>query len=174
MQNFTKEQLRELYSSSGDTGELKRRGLEFMVRGVLKPLVGWCNERMGIMERDEKEAEIRRSEDQGNEGGLGILTDEKTLSGAGGTGRVGRGVEDDPTAFESLRHRKQVLMEGVKRFNFKPKKVCLLPSSLFSGFGFRFGIDGFWDILIGNAIPFGFELYPFEDSKGYCEVSSSY
>ncbi|KAJ3026030.1 guanine nucleotide exchange protein for ADP-robosylation factor, partial [Rhizophlyctis rosea] len=69
MQNFTKEQLRELYSSSGDTNELKRRGLEFMVKGVLKPLVGWCNERMGVMERDEKENQnrgddSRRSEDQ--------------------------------------------------------------------------------------------------------------
>eukprot|EP00842_Homolaphlyctis_polyrhiza_P000851 jgi/Hompol1/1767/HPOL_005721-RA len=30
--------------------------------------------------------------------------------------------EDDPTAFENLKQRKQLIIEGVKRFNFKPKK----------------------------------------------------
>ncbi|KAJ3040877.1 guanine nucleotide exchange protein for ADP-robosylation factor [Rhizophlyctis rosea] len=118
MTRFTKEQLKELESTSGDVSELKRRGLEFMVRGVLKPLVQWCNVRMGVMEKDEKEQEVRRSE-EGEGGKLGILTDEEGKKVGGGGGRR---VEDDPMAFETLRHRKQVLVEGVKRFNFKPKK----------------------------------------------------
>ncbi|KAJ3068402.1 guanine nucleotide exchange protein for ADP-robosylation factor, partial [Podochytrium sp. JEL0797] len=36
--SLTKEQLKELYSTSGDFGELKKRGVEVLVRGVLAPL----------------------------------------------------------------------------------------------------------------------------------------
>jgi hypothetical protein len=44
--NFSKEQIKELYSASGDFNELKRQGLVVLVQGVLEPLVNWCNEKM--------------------------------------------------------------------------------------------------------------------------------
>ncbi|KAJ3328889.1 guanine nucleotide exchange protein for ADP-robosylation factor [Blyttiomyces sp. JEL0837] len=44
--NLTKEQLKELYSATGDYSELKKRGLELMVRGILKPVLGWCETRL--------------------------------------------------------------------------------------------------------------------------------
>ncbi|KAJ3290032.1 guanine nucleotide exchange protein for ADP-robosylation factor [Borealophlyctis nickersoniae] len=120
MTSFTKEQVRELYSSSGDYGELKKRGLELMVRGVLRPLVQWCNARMPPSQSQtstEGENAVRKSEDTDPDGNrsLGLVTEEDGRKAA-------RKVEDDPTAFETLKHRKQVLLEGIKRFNFKPKK----------------------------------------------------
>ena len=30
---------------------------------------------------------------------------------------------DDPMAFQTMRNKKLALIEGIKRFNFKPKKV---------------------------------------------------
>ncbi|KND00748.1 uncharacterized protein SPPG_03863 [Spizellomyces punctatus DAOM BR117] len=119
--NFTKEQVRELYSSTGDYGELKKRGLELMVRGVLRPLVAWCNARApaaGAPAEEEKGG--RKSEEAEASVKLGLVTDEEGKKGTGQ--QPGRKIEDDPTAFETLKHRKQVLSEGIKRFNFKPKK----------------------------------------------------
>lgn len=123
--NLTREQLRGLYSSTGDYGELKKRGLELMVNGVLRPLVDWCVARGGKPNDinnsgdGDDEGHRKRKSDDGHErettGGLGLLTEEEAKR------RRQRG-EDDPTQFESLKQRKQILMEGVKRFNFKPKK----------------------------------------------------
>jgi brefeldin A-inhibited guanine nucleotide-exchange protein len=31
---------------------------------------------------------------------------------------------DDPTIFESAKQKKTTLLEGIKKFNFKPKRVC--------------------------------------------------
>ncbi|KAI9105732.1 hypothetical protein DFS34DRAFT_27501 [Phlyctochytrium arcticum] len=120
--NFTKEQVRELYSSTGDYAELKKRGLELMVKGLLKPLVQWCNARAsangsGGLTEDDKG--VRKSEDTDASIKLDLVVDEENGKS---TPPAARRIEDDPTAFENLKHRKQVLSEGIKRFNFKPKK----------------------------------------------------
>ncbi|TPX47651.1 hypothetical protein SeMB42_g02638 [Synchytrium endobioticum] len=120
--NLTREQLRGLYSSTGDFIELKRRGLELMVNGLLKPLVDWCVARGGKPNDPSNESDEgfrkRKSDDcherEATEG-LGLLSEEEAK-------RRRQRNEDDPTQFESLKQRKQILMEGVRRFNFKPKK----------------------------------------------------
>jgi brefeldin A-inhibited guanine nucleotide-exchange protein len=33
---------------------------------------------------------------------------------------------DDPTRFESAKQKKTTLLEGLKKFNFKPKRVCTI------------------------------------------------
>jgi len=127
--NFTKEQVKELYSSSGDYNELKKRGLEVLVRGILKGLVQWCEGRKGsdkmtsIEDSDSKSIDkgSRRSEDEGS---LSLEREDESGSGIStSAGRRRLRAEDDPTQFETLKHRKQVMQEGIKRFNFKPKKV---------------------------------------------------
>lgn len=40
--------------------------------------------------------------------------------------------EDDPSRFESAKQKKTTLLEGIKKFNFKPKRVCRV--SVFSFF----------------------------------------
>jgi brefeldin A-inhibited guanine nucleotide-exchange protein len=39
-------------------------------------------------------------------------------------------ITDDPTRFESAKQKKTTLLEGIKKFNFKPKRVGGLPSPL--------------------------------------------
>lgn len=159
--NFTRDQVRELYSASGDYAELKKRGLEVLVRGVLGPLVQWCNSRMeaaaaqstsnsslaSSTSSSKTAVDDRRSEDVDDGKGLGLVSTEDdqslgtgsnnatnnnnnnlnsarrgTVAFTSAPGGKGLRIEDDPTAFENLKHRKQVLIEGVKRFNFKAKK----------------------------------------------------
>ncbi|KAJ3150955.1 guanine nucleotide exchange protein for ADP-robosylation factor [Geranomyces michiganensis] len=116
--SFTKEQVRELYSSTGDYQELKKRGLELMVRGVLRPLVQWCNERAATPPTQDDDKATRKSEEVDTSTKLGLIIDEEGKKQAPAPKRIA----DDPTAFETLRQRKQVLSEGIKQFNFKPKK----------------------------------------------------
>jgi brefeldin A-inhibited guanine nucleotide-exchange protein len=51
---------------------------------------------------------------------------------------------DDPSKFESAKQKKTTLLEGIKKFNFKPKRVRLLNislSTLNSPQGIQFLID---------------------------------
>ncbi|KAI9332211.1 hypothetical protein BDR26DRAFT_649613 [Obelidium mucronatum] len=109
---YTKDQVRELSTTVGDHNELKRRGLELLVRGILKPLVSWISAKV---EADAKKSSDTQnaSNDKDFESGLGLLKDgdNKPMTSV-----------DDPTQFQNLKHRKQVLLEGIKRFNTKPKK----------------------------------------------------
>ncbi|KAI8821985.1 uncharacterized protein EV422DRAFT_586065 [Fimicolochytrium jonesii] len=117
MTSFTKDQVRELYSSTGDYMELKKRGLELMVRGVLRPLIAWCSTRSPVAAQALDEEKARKSEEGDTSGKLGLLTEED-----GKKASAVKRTADDPTAFENLKQRKQVLSEGIKQFNFKPKK----------------------------------------------------
>ncbi|KAI8617834.1 hypothetical protein BC830DRAFT_1239777 [Chytriomyces sp. MP71] len=131
---FTKDQLRELYSTSGDYGEQKRRGVEAIVRGVLAPLVAWGWERWvvgsgegvagagaGIQgSADGLSEEVGASVD-GSVMSLGILADTASVM-VSTSGSVPVLNSDDPQQFEALRVRKQNLLEGIKAFNVKPKK----------------------------------------------------
>jgi brefeldin A-inhibited guanine nucleotide-exchange protein len=115
---FTKEQVKELYSATGDFNELKKRGLELMVKGILRPLVAWCNAKAPSSNvAVESELKDSASPDKEKDTGLGLIKEgeEKKPKVAGSI--------DDPTQFQNLKHRKQVLLEGIKRFNQKPKKV---------------------------------------------------
>ncbi|KAJ3219454.1 guanine nucleotide exchange protein for ADP-robosylation factor [Clydaea vesicula] len=125
--SFTKEQVKELYSSSGDYSDLKKKGLEVLVKGVLGPLVKWCNQRMEEKQssqnssRTSVDSKDENKKEEGDDGkSLGLISNstEEDLSKK----TVTKHVADDPMAFENMKHRKQVLIEGIKRFNFKPKK----------------------------------------------------
>ncbi|KXS18026.1 hypothetical protein M427DRAFT_121684 [Gonapodya prolifera JEL478] len=131
LSTLTKDQTRELLSTGGDYTELRKRTLEVLVRGILVALVNWCTSRGGFTladNRDRKERERdRTSLDQDKRitsAGSKEVDDE---AGGGGLGLTSNAasptvVADDPTQFENLKHRKQVLQEGIRKFNFKPKK----------------------------------------------------
>ncbi|KAI9362470.1 hypothetical protein DFJ73DRAFT_620704 [Zopfochytrium polystomum] len=118
---FTREQVRELYSSSGDYVELKKRALEVLVRGVLKPLVWWCTSRADANALAwlslNNAAASEAIGDEGSNGELSLLEGGQEEAGRSNFVR-----EDDPSQFETLRQRKQILLEGITRFNTKPKK----------------------------------------------------
>ncbi|KAL5039064.1 hypothetical protein BDV3_002220 [Batrachochytrium dendrobatidis] len=121
---LSRDQVRDIYSAVGDTRELKKRGLELISRGILGPLVKWCQLRTEKLQQNLDDQDKKKSNDTDDGlfgvGGLRLITEgdeEKQMS------RIGSiRAEDDPTAFENLKHRKQVMIEGIKRFNSKPKK----------------------------------------------------
>ncbi|KAI8812764.1 hypothetical protein BJ742DRAFT_552239 [Cladochytrium replicatum] len=115
--NFTKEQVKELYSSTGDLTELKKRGLELFVRGVLKPLVLWCQSRGAFATQQRTGIELSPNRAVSEDASKELQDDDESGRRASSTRPL-----DDPTAFESFKHRKQALVEGIRRFNFKPKK----------------------------------------------------
>ncbi|KAI9031139.1 hypothetical protein DFJ74DRAFT_654753 [Hyaloraphidium curvatum] len=106
---LSKTEVSQLYSSKGDAAELRRRALEVLVTGVLGGLAEWVRSRRA--EEDAREAE------------------------SGGPGTPRAGAEDDeepaagqppaadvPSVFEQSMRRKMLAQEGVRRFNWKPKK----------------------------------------------------
>ncbi|KAI8845097.1 hypothetical protein BJ741DRAFT_558307 [Chytriomyces cf. hyalinus JEL632] len=127
--SFTKEQLKELYSTNGDFAELKRRGVDVLVKGVLGPLVLWGWDKW-VVSNGDMQSQQQQSTEQLNSGedaaSLELLSDGVSgLSGAASAGITGSNSglnSDDPMQFEVLRTKKQNLMEGIKAFNIKPKK----------------------------------------------------
>jgi brefeldin A-inhibited guanine nucleotide-exchange protein len=126
MSNFTREQVKEIYSATGDYAELKKRSLEVIVRGILKQLVAWCCDRA---EADAlnwwiggKIASSSTTSPFHNEGAVESDTSEPGLLREDDASRSG---VDIPSQFESQLHWKQQLMEGIASFNSKPKKVSI-------------------------------------------------
>lgn len=67
------------------------------------------------------ESGLRTSEEVGR----GSETDLNAAVGPGSgtaTPEVG-GATDDPSRFENAKQRKTTLLQGIKKFNFKPKRV---------------------------------------------------
>ncbi|KAJ3318645.1 guanine nucleotide exchange protein for ADP-robosylation factor, partial [Blyttiomyces sp. JEL0837] len=131
--SFTKEQVKELYSVTGDFADLKKKGLELLVKGILKSLVLWCDEKMSAQQTAPSPTDSEMSPDKDKETSLGLVKD-----GEGGETAEGGLApppvplmrptsaksmdQDDPRAFQNLKNRKQAMLEGIKRFNTKPKK----------------------------------------------------
>jgi brefeldin A-inhibited guanine nucleotide-exchange protein len=110
---FTKDQVRELYSLSGDIQELRKTGLELAIKGILKPLTSWCKSRVRTEMKPsaaKPEDVVPTTSDEGTTASLLQSDGSKTIHA------------DDPTAFENMKSKKKALLEGIKRFNQKPKK----------------------------------------------------
>ncbi|KAK9475476.1 uncharacterized protein V1510DRAFT_409312 [Dipodascopsis tothii] len=105
---------------------LKRQALECLV-AVLRSLVTWSQN--GIADATARFTESTHETEHS--------TEECSRSGTPGTpsaSTVNLGLEaptrtngrttpiDDPTQFESLKHRKTALLDGIRMFNFKPKR----------------------------------------------------
>lgn len=108
---------------------IRFKSLECLV-AVLRSLVGWyTNNSVSITAGDaakKDEDTPRASEDQQ------ALTSHSNLSNSRLSSPVTNGSStnlnnsssrlDDPEEFENLKHRKQLLQEGIRQFNWKPKK----------------------------------------------------
>jgi brefeldin A-inhibited guanine nucleotide-exchange protein len=103
---LSREQVKELFSVDGDAEELRKQGVALMAVGVLKPLVGWCTSRVMKIET------VKNQDDKDEDNKPLVLVSEEET----------RTVVDDPTAIGFLKLRKQNVIEGVKKFNLKPKK----------------------------------------------------
>ncbi|KAI0368107.1 Sec7-domain-containing protein [Pilatotrama ljubarskyi] len=102
--------------------QLRRQGLECLV-AVLKSLVAWGTTSSSPpehasdpMTRSQME-EVRRDSITPD-----VSTDRLSPAGADVTRGPTPEVADDPTKFESAKQKKTTLLEGIKKFNFKPKR----------------------------------------------------
>lgn len=103
--------------------QLRRQGLLCLV-SVLRSLVAWGT---GSKATDEGAPPIsaRSITDERRES-----NSEATPERLSGTGsleairQVTPDIADDPSRFESAKQKKTTLLEGIKKFNFRPKRVC--------------------------------------------------
>ncbi|KAJ3313350.1 guanine nucleotide exchange protein for ADP-robosylation factor [Boothiomyces sp. JEL0838] len=110
---LSREQVKELISVNGDALELRKQGVKLMGYGILKPLYDWCSERAESAKLDaeaSKDREEKKTEPE-NEKSLGLISEDDSQA-----------LVDDPTQFGNLKLRKQNIIEGIKKFNIKPKK----------------------------------------------------
>lgn len=138
-----------LYAGQPPEHHLKRQSLECLV-AVLKSLVSWAarggstastaqamvaHPGLSSSESNGSLSALRSSEDGGQQRG-GSETDLNGYEGGrpssqfspasgGASGAVTPDVvpSDDPSRFENAKQRKTTLLEGIKKFNFKPKRV---------------------------------------------------
>ena len=106
--------------------QLKRQGLECLV-AVLRSLVTWGTAagKSAVEPLAENSLRVQTGEEVRND----VSTPDPTLDrspGAAGSVEALRqtpDIADDPTKFESAKQKKTTLLEGIKKFNFKPKRV---------------------------------------------------
>ncbi|KAI9136456.1 hypothetical protein BKA69DRAFT_1104037 [Paraphysoderma sedebokerense] len=100
---------------------LKGKSLECLV-AVLRSLAQWCKQTMKDDNPDIIGPDAMNSSDTRSQ-----IGEDETTSNPDSSSNAGNGVEkvarvDDPEHFENMKYRKTVLQEGIKKFNFKPKK----------------------------------------------------
>jgi brefeldin A-inhibited guanine nucleotide-exchange protein len=91
--------------------QLRRQGLECLV-AVLRSLVAWGTGKSAVSEDPSNHAPTPDASASHDRLPLHDVVRGPTPD-----------IADDPSRFESAKQKKTTLMEGIKRFNQKPKKV---------------------------------------------------
>jgi brefeldin A-inhibited guanine nucleotide-exchange protein len=137
---LSRDQVRELFQQTGDMAELKRVGLDFLVEGVLNGIVTWCDLKKGKQSSALANLGIEREVSGSEKLSTMIMEEEEDVA--------------DPQAFGDMKMKKQAITEGVKKFNFKYKKVT--------------GINS------GHSVSFGDTLHSFKATEGHCTFPSEH
>ena len=108
--------------------QLKRQGLECLV-AVLRSLVAWGTSSTGKSTAESvSDAGLRsQGEDIRHETVTPDPSVDRVSLSANSVETFRQptpDVADDPSRFESAKQKKTTLLEGIKKFNFKPKRVC--------------------------------------------------
>ena len=64
LQNYTKEQIRQLYLPTGDSIELRKSTTELIVKGILLPLYTFCKEKIKLEEEKSHSKTVDMADDQ--------------------------------------------------------------------------------------------------------------
>ncbi|KAL6299711.1 hypothetical protein BKA93DRAFT_741894 [Sparassis latifolia] len=113
--------------------QLKRQGLECLV-SVLKSLVTWGTAGTSGPDSAADPARSQMSEDfnrdsinaeSSTEKLSGPLSADTTRQQLSPSPTPTADVADDPSKFESAKQKKTTLLEGIKKFNFKPRRVVV-------------------------------------------------
>ncbi|KAG1907240.1 uncharacterized protein F5891DRAFT_362804 [Suillus fuscotomentosus] len=151
-------------------GQLRRQGLECLV-AVLRSLVTWGTA-AGKTPAESATADTASRSQIGEEVAADAMTPDPSLDGliasAGSTEAFRQStpdIADDPSRFESAKQKKTTLLEGIKKFNFKPKRGIqfLVETELIPGSsprdiaGFLLTTDGLSKSMIGEYLGEGDE-----------------
>jgi brefeldin A-inhibited guanine nucleotide-exchange protein len=104
----SRDQVRDFLAATGDVPEMKRKSLELIVNGILISLIRWIT-----LKSKPEEKKIEGSEDHDSQKldlKIEDYNEPEILNPA------------DPAAFEILKHRKQIIADGIKLFNVNAKK----------------------------------------------------
>lgn len=140
--------------------QLRRQGLECLV-AVLKSLVAWgtATPEQPIDPTTRPQAEESRRDTMTPD----FSVEKLSPGGADVTRGPTPELADDPTKFESAKQKKTTLLEGIKKFNFKPKRVCLScwssPASLMN-------------LSTGHSIPHRARIHCKQSAQGYRALPS--
>ena len=140
--------------------QLKRQGLECLV-AVLKSLVVWGTASTGpaVPESTESGLRSQNAEDVRQEAVTpGPSSDRLTQPDS--ARQQTPEVVDDPGKFESAKQKKTTLLEGIKKFNFKPKRVSRMLNLN----------DSFFTVVSGYRIFPGDRVYPYQVSERYRKI----
>ena len=115
-------------------GQLRKQSLECLV-AVLKSLVAWGTANTGSVDTTGDPAtRLAQGEEIRSDTVTPDISSERLNSaGLPESSRLptpDQGV-DDPTKFESAKQKKTTRLEGIKKFNYKAKRVCLLSTGKF-------------------------------------------
>jgi brefeldin A-inhibited guanine nucleotide-exchange protein len=105
---------------------LKRQALECLVT-VLRSLVAWgTTAAKSAVDSAGDPARTSQADDLRQANTIPDVSHDKLLSSATTSDVLRQSspdIADDPTKFESAKQKKTTLLEGIKKFNFKPKRV---------------------------------------------------
>jgi brefeldin A-inhibited guanine nucleotide-exchange protein len=114
MSFLSKEQVRDIITNGGDFFALKKSVLELLSHGILASLVKWIKERSSA----EVTQSINAQSDSMISPNLTVIDELKSMEGS------------DPLAFESIKQKKLLQLQGIQTFNINFKKgIGLLKSS---------------------------------------------
>jgi brefeldin A-inhibited guanine nucleotide-exchange protein len=108
--------------STVSEARLRQQSLECMV-SVLHSLVTWGTAISTSVGAEQKSNAIEDSAPNGSSISESAIVSSPSLERLS-EGRLSTpDLADDPGMFESAKQRKTILLEGIKQFNFKPKRV---------------------------------------------------
>jgi len=122
-------------------GQLRRQGLECLV-AVLRSLVAWGTTSKGVEDPPPLPSAKSQPEDIKGDPITPDATLERLAAGGASVETLRQATPDfgdDPTKFESAKQKKTTLLEGIKKFNYKPKRVSSL---IDSSFPFNYFVKG--------------------------------
>ena len=123
--------------------QLRRQSLECLV-AVLRSLVAWGTTNSGSINAGSIDGSSEQMKSNSEEFRPHSVTPDPSLEkiSASSTTESTRiptpdQMADDPTKFESAKQKKTTLLEGIKKFNFSPKRVSFLFIGLWSYYSYH-------------------------------------
>jgi len=106
--------------------KIKLQSLQCLV-SILQSLVAWSQQGFAMLEASEHSPSELHSPTEEQAPRLGTPSGNSTPRVVSGSSVIEKPgllrYQDDPEQFETLKHKKTALIDGIKKFNFKPKRV---------------------------------------------------